>query len=587
MSARLTPDSSAAYHGSDLVVDILQSQDIPYLAINPGASFRGLHDSIVNHGGNKPEIILVPHEKVAVGIAHGYAKATGRAMGAVLHDLVGLLHGTMGVYYAHVDRVPMVVLGGAGPMDQARRRPWIDWVHTANVQNTAVREYTKWDDHPFSVEAMPESLHRGYRIATTHPQGPVYIALDADLQEQVVEGPRPTPITGDAPPTRLGPDPAALRALAEALCTAERPVLVAGYLGRDPETWPVLIELAELLAAGVVDTAMRHNFPSNHPLNVTGAPDEVGGADAVLLLDIKDVGQHTQLTTKEVRGDRPNLAPGARMLEIGFGDLGIPGWAAHYGSAYRADIRVQADATLALPMLLEECRRLVEGDGREAARAERRGRLAAAHAERRATWRATAEQHVEGQPMSTARLVLEVGRALEGQDWVLTSGTGNGWAPKLWDFDRPYRHIGRSLGTATQIGISLGVALAYRGSDKLVVALQPDGDLMFDAGALWVAAHHRIPMLAVMVNNRAYNNDWSHQKHMARERGNPVERATIGITIEDPAPDFAGLARSMGWHAAGPVEHPEDIGPAVAEAIKVITETGQPALVDVVCRADR
>src|SRR3954466_9124765 len=144
MAAPSQSDPSGAYHGSDLVVDILQSQEIPYLAINPGASFRGLHDSIVNYGGNKPEIILVPHEKVAVGIAHGYAKATGQAMGVVLHDLVGLLHGTMGVYYAHVDRVRMVGLGGAVPMDQARRRPWIDWVHTANVQNTAVREYTKW-----------------------------------------------------------------------------------------------------------------------------------------------------------------------------------------------------------------------------------------------------------------------------------------------------------------------------------------------------------------------------------------------------------------------------------------------------------
>jgi benzoylformate decarboxylase/acetolactate synthase-1/2/3 large subunit len=580
-------DSSGAYHGSDLVVDILQSQEIPFLAINPGASFRGLHDSIVNYGGNKPEIILVPHEKVAVGIAHGYAKATGRATGVVLHDLVGLLHGTMGVYYAHVDRAPMVILGGAGPMDQSRRRPWIDWVHTANVQNTAVREYTKWDDHPYSVAAMPDSLHRGYRIATSHPQGPVYIALDADLQEPVVEGPRPSPVTGDAPPLRLGPDPTALRAVAEALCRAERPVLVAGYLGRDPATWPVLVQLAELLGAGVVDTNMRHNFPSNHPLNITGAPDEVTAADALLLLDIKDVGQHTHLMTKEVRGDQPHVAPGARVLEIGFGDLGIPAWSAHYGSAFRADIRVPADATLALPLLLEECRRLVAGDGRDDSRAERRSRLREQHARRRAAWLATAEQHVDGEPMSTARLVLEVGRAIEGQDWVLTSGTGNGWAPKLWDFDRPYRHVGRSLGTATQIGISLGVALAHRGSDRLVVDLQPDGDLMFDAGALWVAAHHRIPMLAVMVNNRAYNNDWSHQKSMARERGNPVENAAIGITIEDPAPDFAGLARSMGWHGVGPVHRPEDIGPAVAEAIKVIADTGQPALVDVVCKADR
>jgi acetolactate synthase-1/2/3 large subunit len=580
------PGTEGAYYGSDLVVDILRSEDIPFLAINPGASFRGLHDSIVNHGGNDPEIILVPHEKVAVGIAHGYAKATGRAMGVVLHDLVGLLHGTMGIYYAHVDRTPMLVLGGAGPMDTARRRPWIDWVHTANVQNTAVREYTKWDDHPYSVGAIPDSLHRGCRIATSHPQGPVYIALDADLQEQVVEGDRPSPITGDAPPTRLGPDPAALSAVAAELCRAVRPVIVAGYVGRDPTSWPVLVELAELLGAGVVDTNMRHNFPSNHPLNVTGDPDEVEAADALLLLDVKDVGQHTQLMTKEVRGDRPHIAPGARVLEVGFGDLGIPAWSAHYGSPFRADVRVAADATLALPMLLAECARLVAADGREEARAERRSRLRQAHGRRRARWLAKAEMHAEGKAMSAARLVLEVGRAIEGHDWVLTAGTGRGWASKLWNFDQPHRHVGRALGTATQIGISLGVALAHRGSGRLVVDLQPDGDLMFDAGALWVAAHHRIPMLAVMVNNRAYNNDWEHQKTMARERGNPGENAAIGITIDDPAPDFAGLARSMGWHGQGPIHRPEDIGKAIGAAVAVIDETGMPALVDIVCRAE-
>ena len=147
-------------YGSDLIVDILAEQDIEYIAMNPGASFRGVHDSLVNYSGGQPQIIETLHEKVAVGIAHGYAKATGRPMGVFTHDLVGLMHATLGIYYAYVDRAPMMVLGGAGPMDQARRRPWIDWIHTANTQNETVRSYTKWDEHPYSLEAVPDALAR-------------------------------------------------------------------------------------------------------------------------------------------------------------------------------------------------------------------------------------------------------------------------------------------------------------------------------------------------------------------------------------------------------------------------------------------
>jgi acetolactate synthase-1/2/3 large subunit len=574
-------------YGSDLVVDALQRHSVDYVVMNPGASFRGLHDSLVNYAAGAPALLEVPHEKIAVGMAHGYAKATGRAIGVITHDLVGLLHATLGVYYAYIDRAPMVVLGGAGPMDSSRRRPWIDWMHTANVQNEAVREYTKWDDHPFSVEAIPESLARGHRIATTEPQGPVYISLDADLQEQRLSEAQRRVLETDAAPSPLSAEPAALLRLARTLCEGSRPVLVAGSVGRDPGMWPVLVELAELLGAGVIDTNIRHNFPNRHPLNVTGT-DALSEADVVLMLDVKDVGQHTQLLTKKDRGARPRLAPGTKLLDLGFGDLGISSWSADYGSWFAAGQRVIADTSVALPVLLDLCRDLVEQQSdRAATRKERRAALGALHVRTAEKWRQAATgEDAPGRPMSTPRLVHEVGQALAGTDWVLTAGTGNGWATKLWDFDQPHRHAGRSLGTATQIGISLGVALAHRGSGRLVVDLQPDGDLMFDASALYVATRHRIPMLVVMVNNRAYNNDWVHQRHVAEERGTPISRTGIGIEIADPAPDFAMLARSFGWYAAGPVTLPEDVAPAVRRAAAVVRETGQPALVDVVCRPD-
>jgi acetolactate synthase I/II/III large subunit len=579
------PTNDARY-GSDVVVDLLQEQGIEYVAMNPGASFRGLHDSLVNYAKGRPEMLETPHEKIAVGMAHGYAKVTGRPMGVITHDLVGLLHATLGVYYAYLDRVPMVVLGGAGPMDGARRRPWIDWIHTANVQNSAVRDYTKWDDHPFSVEAIPDSLSRAHRIATTEPTGPVYVALDADLQEQVVTEPPLGPAAADAVPTRLAADPEALAALAGTLVAAQRPVLVAGSVGRDPKMWPVLIELADLLAAAVVDTNIRLSFPTNHPLNATGT-DVVSDADVVLTLDVKDIGQHTQLLTKADRGGTPRVAPGTTMLDIGFGDLGISSWSADYGSWYRADQRVVADTSLALPALLDLCRGLIgTDDPRAVDRTARRSALAEQHAATRRRWREKATARRTGGPMSPGQLVAGVGEAIDGYDWVLTAGTGSGWATKLWDFDAPHRHPGRSLGTATQIGISLGVALAHRGSGRLVIDLQPDGDLMFDASALWVATRHRIPMLVVMVNNRAWNNDWVHQRHVAADRGTPMERTGVGIVIEDPAPDFATLARSFGWHATGPVIDPDQVAAEVRRAAEVVMTTGQPALVDIVCSPD-
>jgi benzoylformate decarboxylase/acetolactate synthase-1/2/3 large subunit len=479
----------------------------------------------------------------------------------------------------------MLVLGGAGPMDAAKRRPWIDWLHSANVQNTAVRDYTKWDDYPASTAAIPDSIARAHRIATAAPQGPTYVALDSELQEEQVDHAWPD-LTPGVPQSRLAPPLEVIEDVAARLLAASRPLLVAGAPGRDPAMWAVLVELAELLGAGVVDTGARANFPSAHPLNVTGAVDPAA-ADVVVLLDVKDVGQHTGLLTKADRGARPRLAPGATLIDIGFGDIGISAWAADQGSWFTPDLPVVADTSVALPMLLERCRaRLAGADGRGADRSAWRAELEQLSRMAREGWRARAAAPEPDGAISTPGLVAEVGAAIADHDWVLTAGTGNGWAPRLWDIDRPYRHPGRSLGTATQIGISLGVALAHKGTGRLVVDLQPDGDLLFDASALWVAAKYRLPMLVVMVNNRAYNNDWVHQKEMARVRSTPLERAAIGITIDDPAPDFATLARSFGWQSTGPVTRVEQIQPAVRAAADIVRETGRPALVDIVCRPE-
>jgi acetolactate synthase-1/2/3 large subunit len=558
---------------SDVIVDMLHAYELPYAALNPGASYRGLHDSMVNYGGNRPVMMLCQHEETAVQIAHGYAKASGKPMVAILHNLVGLLHANMAVYYAYADRAPVFIIGATGPMDETKRRPRIDWIHSALVQGEAVRAYTKWDYQPTVIDGVPESFARAYSVMMTEPRGPIYMCYDAWLQEQPLEHEVALPKSSASKvPSPVAADPAALERAAEMLLASKRPAIIAEYVGREPAGFHALVELAETLGAPVYDVNSRLNFPSRHPLNLSMVKDIFREADLILCLDTRDWERPTTelvSTTREVT----SLVPaGCRWIDIGFGDLEISSWAMDYQRLAHADLRILADTTIAIPALTKLLRGRVPK--RDAWFQELRKK---AHAQ----WEAEARQDWDASPITLPRLATEVWSVIRSEDWVLTAGTLDDWARQVWDFDKPYRHPGKSLGTATQIGISLGVALAHRDARRLVVDLQPDGDLMFDAGALWVAAKHRIPLLVVMYNNRAYYNDWEHQIRMAKLRGTPVERAHIGMDMVDPAPDFASMAKAMGWYAEGPLERPGDVAAALERAIKRV-KAGQPALLDTI-----
>ena len=565
-----------------MIVDLLQSFGIEYVALNPGATYRGLHDSLVNYGEGRPEIILCTHEKVAVSLAHGYAKTTGKPMGAIVHDVVGLLHSTMGVYYAHLDRVPVMVLGATGPLDRRRRRPAIDWIHTAQVQGEAVRNFTKWDDQPATVADFPASFARAYRIATTEPQGPVYLCYDAGLQEDPLERPIPIDdVVAGARPTPVQADPGALAHAADLIARAERPVIVTEFTGRHPEAVPELVALAEEIAAAVIDLQGRVNIPNRHPLNLTGG-DALADADLVLALDVGDLHRALNQLDRDStdRAKKPRTLPGTPIVDIGLAELRQSKWAEDLGDFQPTTLSIVADTRLAIPTL----RALVRSRAGSGDRSARRKELAAKHAAIREEWEREAKSDWGVSPMTAPRLASEVYAVIKNDDWVLTANTLEDWALRLWDIDGPKRHPGRSFGTATQIGVSLGVGLAYRGTDTMVVDIQPDGDLMYDPGALWTAAHSRIPLLAVMYNNRAYYNDWEHQIRVARHRGTPEENARVGQEIDEPAPDFAAMARSMGWYAEGPITDPDEAGPAIARAAAYVRERRMPALVDTIVR---
>ena len=568
---------------SDVIVDLLHAYDLPYAALNPGASYRGLHDSIVNYGGNRPEMLLCQHEETAVQIAHGYAKASGQPMVAILHNLVGLLHANMAIYYAYIDRAPVLIVGATGPMDETKRRPRIDWIHSAQDQGDAIRAYTKWDYQPHTVDGVPDSFARGYAVMMTEPRGPVYMCYDAWLQEQKLEHAVVMPPAGGARvPSRIAADPAALAQAADLIAAASKPVIIAEYVGREAEGFHALVTLAEAGGIPVYDVDSRLNFPSRHPLNVSHSKDAFRDADLVLCLDTRDWERPTRelvSTTREVTSVVP---AGAKWIEIGFGDLELSSWTLDYQRLLHADLRILADTTVAIPALTKLLEEKVAKDAALASRVKARANDTAAKSARlREKWASAAKEDWDASPMTLPRLASEVWEAIRSEDWVLTAGTLGQWTRKLWDFDQPYRHPGRSLGTATQFGISIGVALAHRDAKRLVVDMQPDGDLMYDAGALWVVAKHRIPMLIVMYNNRAYFNDWEHQIRMAKLRGTSLERAHIGMDLDDPAPDFAAMAKSMGWYAEGPIDKPGDLPAALKRAIAKV-KAGQPALLDTI-----
>ena len=575
MSKRRAPPRRWA---SDVIVDLLHAYDLPYAALNPGASYRGLHDSIVNYGANRPAMMLCQHEETAVQIAHGFAKASGKPMVAILHNLVGLLHANMAIYYAYADRAPVFIVGATGPMDESKRRPRIDWIHTALVQGEAVRAYTKWDYQPAVIDGVPEAFARAYSVMMTEPRGPIYMCYDAWLQEQPLEHDVPLPPpNAQKVPSALAADPAALERAAEMLAAAKRPVILAEYVGRDAAGFHSLVELAETLGAPVYDVNSRLNFPSRHPLNVSMMKDVFRDADLLLCLDTRDWERATTELVSTTRKTTSIVPVTCKWVDIGFGDLEISSWAMDYQRLAHADLRVLADTTLAIPALTQLLKPRISPRARDL-RARQVAQMSAAA---RARWAKEAKEDWDVSPITLPRLASEVWDAIKEEDWVLAAGTLEDWARKIWDFDKPYRHPGRSLGTATQIGISLGVALAHRDAGRLVVDLQPDGDLMFDAGALWVAAKHRIPLLVVMHNNRAYYNDWEHQIRMAKLRGTPLERAHIGMNLADPAPDFAAMAKSMGWYAEGPIDQPAEIPAALKRAIKRV-KAGQPALLDTI-----
>ncbi len=551
--------------GSDVPASMLRRLDVPYIALTPGASYRGFHDSLVNHLGNeKPEILLCLHEEHAVAIAHGFAKVTGRAMAVALHSNVGLLHGSMAIFNAWGDRAPMLILGATGPVDAGQRRPWIDWLHTTQDQGALIRHFTKWDDQPGSSGACIEAMARGWKLTHSSPRAPVYINLDAGWQEapagDEIVWPEPSRHT---PVTPAGPDPGLIRQAAKTLDRAAFPVVLFGRGARTKAAMAARVALAERLGAAMLsDLKAGCMVPTDHP-NHAGPPinklsaqarDVLTRADVILSLGWIDLGG----ALKQAFGDAPVTATVIHASD----DTSLHrGWGQEHFALPPVDFEFACSADPVAEALLAA----LPGAPKPAPELPKPPPPA----------------HAAGVSL-TMRDVARALRAEAADTSVTFPALARSWPHDLWPQHEPLDYLGKDGGggIGSGPGLAVGAALALKGTERLVIATLGDGDTLMGITALWTAAKYRLPVLIVVGNNRSYFNDELHQEAVARRRGRSEANAWVGQRLDDPAPDIAGLAKAQGVAATGPVSTREELRSAVAEGVAAVRD-GRPYLIDV------
>jgi len=574
--------------GADFMVDVIKSLGFEFVAANPGSSFRGLHESIINYGGNHmPELLTCCHEESSVAMAHGFAKIEGKPMMIMAHGTVGLQHASMAIYNAYADRVPaFIVLGNI--LDVNFRRSIVEWTHSVQDAAAMVRGYTKWDDTPVSLGHFAESAVRAYKIAMTPAMGPVVLVADGALQDEPVsDADRRSlrvPKLGLATPPAA--DPAAIAEAARMLVAAQNPVIIAGRVARTPQGLKLLVELAETLGAPVQDRPFRArmNFPTRHPLYGGG---NIAQADVILGLEDSDFWQATHSQTPINRMGmevRRTTKDGAKLITISSVDLNEKSNYQDFGRYVEVDLSIAADAEASLPALIEECRRLTTPSLKTLFK-QRAELIAVATHQARQQALEQAAWGWDASPISTARLSAEVWDQIKSEDWSLVSDVTfqSYWPTRLWDFKHHYQYIGGAgaFGMGYNAPAAVGAALANRKHGRISINFQGDGDLNYAPGVLWTAAHHRIPLLTIVHNNRAYHQERMYVQDMAARAERGIDRANIGTAIIDPNIDYATMAKAYGVFGVGPIENPNDLAPAIRSALEVV-KRGEPALIDVV-----
>jgi len=560
------PDPKVAW-GSDIAAQMLRRFGFEYVSLNPGASYRGLHDSIVNHLGNeKPSMVLCLHEDHSVAIAHGYAKAIDEPMACVLHSNVGLLHGMMSLYNAWCDRSPMFVLGATGPVDSSQRRPWIDWIHTSADQGALVRDFIKWDNQPTSADALVEAMCRANILTRAEPTAPVYICLDAGLQEApLAEVPDFPDMVRFQAPAPVRPNKHSIEQAVALLKSAQRPLILCGRAGVSLEAWNKRVALAERLGACVMsDLKNRAVFPTDHPAHVappfnqfTPATREiVGEADVILSLDWIDLGG----AVKAIK-NMPE-AP-AKVIHASLDHTLHNGAHMNYMALPQMDVFMAASSDAVVEDLLEAL-------GAGAAKAP---------------WRKPLPAKAKGndeERITVGSLARALRSAVADPDKVMLAGLCRQWPVEEWPFHSPFAYFGKDGGggIGSGPGMAVGAALANHTRGRDTIAVLGDGDFCMGANAIWSAVHAKVPLLVIINNNRSYFNDELHQETVARRRDREVSNRWIGQRISDPEIDIAKLCEAQGATGIGPVNSPAELKKALDKGLAEL-KAGRVCVIDV------
>jgi len=570
--------------GADFMLDVIKTLGIEFATANPASSCRGLHESIINYGGNNmPELLTCCHEESSVGMAHGFAKIDGKPLMSMVHGTVGTQHAAMAIYNAFCDRVPAIVILG-NEMDATARRSFVEWTHSAQDAASIIRDYTKWDDNPVSLQHFAESMVRAYKIAMTPPMGPVAIVASGKLQEEPIEESnlRIPKLSMTIPPQG---DSGAIAEAARMLVNAENPVIVAGRLARTPNGIKLLVELAETLQAPVNDTRNRMNFPNRHPLANVG---NIANADVVLALEVEDIWMmtHRMSPLNRIGMDAPKkiTKDNCKLISISCLDLFQRTNYQDFARYNEVDMPIAGDGEATLPSLIEACKRLITPERRRALQ-ERGAKLAEAHKKMQEQNLQQASLGWDSSPLTTARISAELWAQIKNEDWSLVANDAffSRWPNKLWNFDKHYQFIGGSGGEGVGYGApaAVGAALANKKHGRLTVNIQNDGDLNYAPGVLWTAAHHNIPLLNIMHNNRGYHQEVMFVTTMAARANRDVSRAGIGTKLIAPNIDYASMAKAYGIQGIGPITDPRDVAPAIKRGLEIV-KSGEPVVIDTI-----
>lgn len=570
--------------GSDIICQQIKSHGIDYIAINPGSSIGGIHDSMV-HNDDAPELIFCLHEEIAVAVAHGYAKASGKPMAVAVHANVGLYHASMAIFNAWCDRVPMLVIGGSGPLETDKRRPWIDWIHASSHQANIVADCTKWHEMPTTLPAALDSIARAVEISTQAPSAPVYLTLSSTIQEvEVTHREADFPLQAVNSVEHLVASEAALDKLLTLISQSRKPAIVVDYMdggnGRDK----LLLEFSENIGAAVFDLGGRYNFPTHSYLSLSGAESQfLHDADLIILIDVQDV--HGTLGSLDAEKKyKSHVQPGTSVVSIGTRDLLVSKAYADYHKFIRFDQKILADSGA---VVLQLNRLLALQTGQRETRSLRKQEIHNQREEVKSQWRKDSSYEASSQ-INIPRATLGIWNALQDHKFALTNCGGlsvRAWVKRLFEFDNDGKSFvginsgGAGLGYG--LGASLGACLALGEKVDLCVNIQNDGDLLYTPSALWSIAHYAQPLLTVIFNNRSYGLTKAVSKRIANARDRTTDLIQ-GNCFVNPEIDFVAMAKSYGIHATQKVLNMIELEKELAIGVDFVVRNKKPYIIEVI-----